>query len=126
MSRGHGSKQRLILQALELYGPFYLEVLAEGDFKTSYKAFHRAALRLEADGLLEIGSYTYGQPKVFVSNRSLANRKSVPLPPQFAQFGNTEGITTFAEVNRADVEAATKQVRTLLVRLANDLIDEFS
>ena len=111
MSRGHGQKQRLILRALELCGPFYLAALCDGDLKTTYKAFHRAARRLENEGLLEIGAYAggggYGQgvQRVFVSNAKLET---------VTQYMPLFGAVPTWNVDRKDIKAASERVRELM------------
>ncbi len=55
MSRGHGQRQRHILQAVEEHGWCYLkDILTEGHTKADYNATHRAALKLWRDGSIEM------------------------------------------------------------------------
>jgi len=61
MSKGLGKRQRAILATLADHGAFWLRsMLGPSCTKAEYNALHRAALKLEAAGLVELQGWAYG------------------------------------------------------------------
>jgi len=65
MSRGPGTSQRKILNAVTEHGVVYLASLTS-DMQTEYKSLYRAACRLESAGRIGIVMYRYGTRKVVI------------------------------------------------------------
>jgi hypothetical protein len=57
----------MILDALEACGPYYLSALAEGDMGSRYKSLHRAMLRLEEAGRIQVVMWHNRAPKLAVA-----------------------------------------------------------
>ena len=60
MSRGLGKSQRLIIDTLEKFGSFHLNVLADGD-TMQYKSLNRAAHRLADANVIDLATNMFGK-----------------------------------------------------------------
>jgi len=65
MSRGPGTAQRKILDAVAEHGVVYLASLTS-DMQTEYKSLYRAACRLAEAGKIGIVNYRFGAQKVVI------------------------------------------------------------
>lgn len=98
MSRGYGRMQRLVLEAVQRFGPIYLAALTT-DFTTQYKSIHRAAEKLEAAGKVEFAMYAFGRHKLVVGEpgSKVTDRKDLdaktPAVREWAQQRQTSAPT---------------------------------
>lgn len=95
MSRGYGKRQRLVLAALDLVGPFYLSSLARNE--TELKALSRAVFKLTSAGELTRGRFVRGKCRVFV-----------------ATLDHRDEHGKFVGIKRNEIENASRKLRNLL------------
>lgn len=105
MSRGPGKSQRLILETLEKFGPYYLAELAGDTHGAVYKSLHRAAVKLHEQGKIELLTFTYGNRKLAIAAPGVTfSPRRVPRTTEMITAPSVDRQTIEDNTNRLSVD----------------------